>query len=82
MSLSPHARAQIGRLIRLVVTTLAGSALVVNTIAAWEVRYPLLGIIVAGLEVAWRELFPAVPVPTSTAPEPPLSPASGGDGGR
>lgn len=79
--MSPHTRAQIGRLIRIVVTTLAGSALVVNTVAAWEVRYPLLGVIVAGLEVAWRELFPAVPVPTGTAPAPPPGPTAGGVGG-
>lgn len=76
--MSPHTKAQIGRLIRLVVTTLAGSALVVNTVTAWEVRYPLLGIIVAGLEVAWREFAPTVPL---SAVAPPAS-EPGGDGGR
>lgn len=82
--MSPHTKAQLGRLLRLVVTTLAGSALVVNTISAWEVRYPVLSLIVAGLELAWREFMPVAPIPTVTAvqapPEPP-GPTAGGVGG-
>jgi len=71
---SPHTKAQIGRLVRLVVTTLASSALIVNTVSAWEVRYPLIGVLVGLLEVAWREFMPVVPLPIVTAiPAPPVT---------
>jgi len=84
VNLSPHAKMQLGRLARLVVATLAGSALVVNTVQAWQVRYPVLGLIVAGLEMAWREFMPVAPVPTATAvpaPTEPPGPTAGGVGG-
>jgi len=78
---SAHTKMQLGRLVRLVVATLAGSALVVNTVQAWEVRYPILAVIVAGLEVAWREFMPVAPLPPgSPVPETPPGPAAGGVG--
>lgn len=80
MSPSPHTKMQIGRLVRLVVTTLAGSALIVNTVNAWEVRYPLLGVLIGLVEVAWREYMPVAPVPAPPALAPP-EPPSGGVGG-
>lgn len=83
--MSPHGKAQLGRLVRLAVITLASSAFIVNMIKTWEVRYPLLAVLVGMLEVAYREFIPVTPLPSVTsvpAPkDPPVAPPQGGGGG-
>lgn len=67
MKLSAHARGQLARLARLVITTAASSAAVVDYVHAAEVRYPLIGILVGLVEVGYRELVPTAPVPFVTS---------------
>jgi hypothetical protein len=57
----------VGRIVRLVVFTLASSALFVNTINAWAVRYPLIGVGLALLEVLYRTAVPVETVESLTS---------------
>jgi hypothetical protein len=69
---SAQQKAQLGRVVRLLVFTLASSAVVVNVVSAWEVRYPLLGVAVGALEAMYRTAVPTVPAVTAV-----LAPAPG-----
>ena len=57
------AKAQLGRIVRLVLMTLFSSAIVVNLVNAAAVRYPLLGLAVGLLEAFYRSAVPTVPAP-------------------
>lgn len=72
----------VGRVVRLVLFTLASSALFVNTVNAWAVRYPLIGVGLAALEVLYRTAVPVETVESLTSAElqgSPLSPVVDGD---
>lgn len=66
----------VGRAVRLVLFTLLSSALFVNTINAWAVRYPLIGVGLAALEVLYRTAVPVVTVESQTSLEPGPAPAA------
>lgn len=57
----------VGRVVRLVLFTLASSALFVNTVNAWAVRYPLIGVGLALLEVLYRTAVPVETVESLTS---------------
>lgn len=58
---------QLGRVVRLVVFTLAGAAASVPLLSAWEARYPAIGAIVGALEALYRTAVPTQPAPKVTA---------------
>jgi hypothetical protein len=58
---------QLGRVVRLVVFTLAGAAASVPLLGAWEARYPAIGAIVGVLEALYRTAVPTQPAPKVTA---------------
>lgn len=57
----------VGRVVRLVLFTLLSSALFVNTVNAWAVRYPLIGVGLALLEVLYRTAVPVETVESLTS---------------
>ena len=57
----------VGRVVRLVLFTLASSALFVNTVNTWAVRYPLIGVGLALLEVLYRTAVPVVTAESLTS---------------
>lgn len=60
-------KAQIGRVLRLVLFTLFSSAIVVNLVNAWAVRYPMIGLALGLLEATYRTAVPTVPAPSVAA---------------
>lgn len=58
---------QVGRIVRLVVFTLAGSAAAVPLLSAWEARYPAIGAVVGLLEALYRTAVPTQPAPFVTS---------------
>ncbi len=67
--MSGQAMQHVGRVVRLVLFTLASSALFVNTVNAWAVRYPLIGVGLALLEVLYRTAVPVETVESLTLSE-------------
>lgn len=66
---------QAGRVVRLVVFTVLGSAAAVPLLSAWEARYPAIGVVVGVLEALYRTAVPTQPAPTVAAvPAPPADP--------
>lgn len=70
---------QTGRIVRLVVFTLASSAAVVPLLSAWEARYPVIGAVIGVLEALYRTAVPTQPAPVVSAvpadPPPTTDPA-------
>lgn len=66
----------VGRVVRLTLFTLMSSALFVNTVNAWAVRYPLIGVGLALLEVLYRTAVPVVTVESQTSLESGPAPAA------
>lgn len=74
---------QVGRIVRLVVFTLAGSAAVAPLLSAWEARYPAIGVVIGVLEALYRTAVPTQSARGVTAvpAEPPTTPTPGGVSG-
>jgi hypothetical protein len=75
--LSAHARTQLYRFARLFVVAFVSTGVLTSNIT-WSA---ISGAVVGALEVAWREMYPAVPDPRPTPPslnhpstQPPPSP--------
>lgn len=60
-------RAQLARIVRLLAFTLFSSAIVTNLANAWAVRYPLIGLVIGGLEAVYRTAAPTVAAPRVVA---------------
>lgn len=73
---------QVGRIVRLVVFTVAGSAAAAPLLSAWEARYPAIGVVVGVLEALYRTAVPTQPAPFVTSqPARPSEAPPGGDVG-
>jgi hypothetical protein len=60
-------RAQLGRALRLFAIAMLAQPLVAGIVSTWFVRFPLVAAVFVALEVTYREVFPTVPAPQSTA---------------
>jgi len=67
-ALTPAVRSHLWRVVRLTAFTVATAPAVAALVHTWELRWPLLGVVISALEVAARTVAPTVPAPPPVVP--------------